>query len=239
MQIFRLLLLLTSLLSFHSIDSTEKKVAFVRHGTTDWNWRDFAGGIKDLPINTLGELHTKEISESLFNSCFTLPNIIIASPLLRCRQTAQIIQDYYFDELGIKIPIVIETGIQGPIYGKWTQETYQNVGELVTKIESLNLDDFVSKNLFLEKLKNILPGDEEPEEIFLLRIHNAVASIMNQYDEVIIVSHGSSSEAFLKSLNLFETIDSEYWKSKNRYPLIIKNVNGVNDAFVNYGEKTY
>ncbi|WP_316359382.1 histidine phosphatase family protein [Candidatus Neptunichlamydia sp. REUL1] len=235
-KIFRLSLLMICLYSFHSVDCLERKLAFVRHGTTDWNWRDFAGGMKDLPVNKLGEEHAKEASESLFNSGFTLPKAIVSSPLLRCKQTAKIIQGYYLNKLGIRIPVLIQPEVQGPIYGKWTQETYQNVGELVKEVESLGLDEFASKNLLVEKLRDVLPGDEESEEKFLLRICKAVDSIMNQYDEVIVVSHGSSSEAYLKSLNMFDNIHPDYWKSKNRFPLIITEELEVKSVFAIFRE---
>ncbi|WP_309104547.1 histidine phosphatase family protein [Microbacterium sp.] len=69
-------------------------LTLVRHGQTDWNLARRIQGTTDIPLNDTGRADARRAAEEL--SC-TTHHAIYSSPLLRARETAQIIAD----ELGL------------------------------------------------------------------------------------------------------------------------------------------
>lgn len=68
------------------------KLILVRHGETDWNKEHRVQGLSDIPLNEHGMAQARGLSESLRGEKF---NRIYASPLLRARQTADIINEHH------------------------------------------------------------------------------------------------------------------------------------------------
>jgi uncharacterized phosphatase len=71
--------------------------AFIRHGQTDWNRDDRLQGSTDIPLNETGRAQAHEAAELLQGERF---EVIVSSPLVRARETAQIIADDLNIELG-------------------------------------------------------------------------------------------------------------------------------------------
>ena len=80
------------------------RVYMVRHGETDWNLDGRVQGREDIPINnngikqaidTAGAFHDKNIE------------LIITSPLIRARKTAEIIAD----KLGGQVEVKVDDGL--------------------------------------------------------------------------------------------------------------------------------
>lgn len=65
-----------------------KPFYFIRHGETEWNRRGIIMGSIDIPLNELGMKQAQEASFILENENF---DVIISSPRLRAKQTAEII----------------------------------------------------------------------------------------------------------------------------------------------------
>jgi uncharacterized phosphatase len=63
-------------------------ICLVRHGETDWNAIGKLQGRTDIPLNNKGILQAKECGEFLRTSQW---DMIVTSPLLRAKQTAEII----------------------------------------------------------------------------------------------------------------------------------------------------
>ena len=64
------------------------KLIFVRHGQTEWNAKRLLQGSTDIPLNRAG----MEQAEALRRELCTVPvDFAVTSPLLRARQTAQVI----------------------------------------------------------------------------------------------------------------------------------------------------
>jgi probable phosphoglycerate mutase len=61
---------------------------FIRHGETEWNKRNIIMGSQDIPLNELGMRQAHEASFILENEGF---EVIISSPRIRAKQTAEII----------------------------------------------------------------------------------------------------------------------------------------------------
>lgn len=67
---------------------TEQGILFLRHGQTDWNVKNLCVGQVDIPLNDLG---WKQASEAARSPLLTKVTGIVSSPLLRARQTAEIV----------------------------------------------------------------------------------------------------------------------------------------------------
>src|SRR5438477_12626943 len=65
-----------------------KPFYFLRHGETEWNKRNIIMGSQDVPLNEVGLQQAHEASSFLENESF---DVIISSPRIRARQTAEII----------------------------------------------------------------------------------------------------------------------------------------------------
>lgn len=80
----------------------------VRHGQTDWNKKRLIQGRIDIPLNEEGVKQARITAERLAE----IPlDVIYVSPLLRARQTADIINE------GRDIPLIVESRIQEEFYG--------------------------------------------------------------------------------------------------------------------------
>ena len=64
------------------------KIVVIRHGTTDWNDKNLAQGSTDNPLNERGMEQARITGKRLRGMGITK---IYSSPLIRARQTSQII----------------------------------------------------------------------------------------------------------------------------------------------------
>ncbi|MDR0931252.1 MAG: histidine phosphatase family protein [Clostridiales bacterium] len=84
------------------------KLIIVRHGQTDWNLNEKTQGRTDNPLNETGMAQARELAEKLRDKQIDL---IISSPLLRARQTADEINKHH------NAPIVIDEGCKERDFG--------------------------------------------------------------------------------------------------------------------------
>lgn len=64
------------------------RVLIIRHGQTDWNKQKILQGTKDIPLNAMGLEQAESARESLINEKI---DVCYCSPLIRTRQTAEIV----------------------------------------------------------------------------------------------------------------------------------------------------
>ncbi len=111
------------------IASRPTKIIFSRHGLTDWNKKERIQGDTNIPLDE------SEI-ELIYKKAYELKNndiqVIISSPLMRARQTANI-----FAEV-IKAPIIVEKRIKERYYG-----TFE--GKLVAELKQDHPDYYKNK----------------------------------------------------------------------------------------------
>ena len=81
------------------------RVALVRHGETDWNRDRRLQGRTDIPLNEMGRDQAYQVARLLGRSRWSL---VLSSPLVRARATAQIISDVTGIPLGEPILELIE-----------------------------------------------------------------------------------------------------------------------------------
>lgn len=141
-----------------------------RHGQTNWNIQKKVMGRCDEPLNTTGIEQAMIVRDKLKNINF---DMIICSPLLRAKQTAEIINE------NKKIPIVYDNRIIERDFGEF---------------EGLETKDFDFKGYWnyysdyhYKKAENI--------QIFFERIYNFLDEVTEEYIDanILIVGHGGVS----------------------------------------------
>jgi len=88
-------------------------VAFIRHGQTEWNARGLLQGSSDIPLNDTGRLQAVDALMTLRSKPW---DAVVSSPLVRARETAQIIADGLGTPLGAAYPRLVERDY-GPLEG--------------------------------------------------------------------------------------------------------------------------
>jgi broad specificity phosphatase PhoE len=173
-----------------------KSFYFIRHGQTDLNKNGFVSGSIDVPLNKEGISQAKKAAKLLKDKGI---KIIVSSPLIRTKQTAEIINK----ELNVSIVYVDE--LKEADWGV-------KAGEVINK---------PSKNKKLWVKGAAVPGGESLY-LFQTRIHESIVEIINKYDEVLIVGHGAFFGNFVLLLN------GEYEKGKNALPYYFSPINKTN-----------
>lgn len=82
--------------------------AFIRHGQTDWNRDGLLQGSSDIPLNETGRAQARDALMTVRSMPW---DVVVSSPLVRARETAQIIAD------GLDIPL-------GPTYAGLVERDY-------------------------------------------------------------------------------------------------------------------
>lgn len=80
-------------------------LTLVRHGQTDWNLARRIQGSTDIPLNETGRADARQAAEKLAG---TTHHAVYSSPLLRARETAEIIADRLGLELADVVPDIRE-----------------------------------------------------------------------------------------------------------------------------------
>lgn len=135
---------------------------FIRHGETDDNRNNLWMGRKDLPLNQMGIKQVKAAAEQLAR----LPiELILTSPLLRARQTAELIAQQHPGAPGVSIADWLTERDFGPYEG--VKKTRAN---RIAMNASANVESMESLTKRLSALNNVL----ECHEHLLIVSHSGV-----------------------------------------------------------------
>ena len=146
----------------------------VRHGRTEGNVRRILVGRTDIPLDALGYRQAVAMAESL--SSLAPPDVIVASPLLRARETAQAIAD----RLGM--PVDIDPDVAELDFGSFEGWTLEDIRAQHPEFASQMSDrDF----------DTAWPEGERLSE-FHLRSIAALATLASRYaaHTAVVVTHG-------------------------------------------------
>lgn len=145
-------------------------IYITRHGQTNWNVQKKVMGRCDEPLNNTGINQAMETKNALSNTDIDL---IICSPLLRARQTAEIINEDRY------IPIIYDDRIIERDFGEF---------------EGLETKDF-DFNSYWDYYKNEQYQQAENIQVFFERIYNFLSDIIENYSDknVLVVAHGGVS----------------------------------------------
>ena len=148
----------------------------MRHGITDWNKKHKLQGRTDIPLNDEGRKMAKaaagEYKDIHFDICY-------CSPLIRARETAQIMLD------GRNIPIITDERLSEMCFGVY--EGLEN---------SFDIPDCPINMLFYHPEKYTTPaeGAESLEELFARTgefLNDAVFEQVKSGKDILIVGHGA------------------------------------------------
>lgn len=143
----------------------------VRHGETDWNRQRRIQGLTDIPLNDTGRRQARETAELLGRRRW---DAVFASPLLRARETGQIIAA----GLGLPEPQLLP-GLVERNYG-----------------EAEGMDFVEIERLFPNR--GDVPGQETREAV-VARVVPALLALAAEHpgEALVVVSHGGAIRAVL------------------------------------------
>jgi len=145
------------------------KLILIRHGKTEWNTLNKAAGQVDIPLNETGREQAKETREKLKD----IPiDVIITSPLIRARETADIINE------NRNVPIIVDERAIERNLGVY--EGMQNSEGIFNEIR------YYTKNVPVE--------DGEDCQTYTKRVFEFLDDVIHKYKDkyrnVLICSHG-------------------------------------------------
>jgi len=146
------------------------RIYFLRHGETDWNVKQLCQGQKDIPLNAKGKRQAHKAAETVKNLEI---QTIFSSPLLRAKETAEIISNL--------IPLAkLQTS---PLLMERAWGEYQGV----SSEKMYAYEEAENNNNTLVPLSD---KEFETKEIFKTRIQAAFNAAMKLKSPILIVSHG-------------------------------------------------
>ncbi len=132
-------------------------VGFVRHGVTAWNKEKREQGSSDIPLDEEGIAMTKRLADRLSGEQW---DVICTSPLLRAKETAEIIA-----ERMPNLPLYPESRLRevgsGQIEGTTEAERIEKWGESWRKLDLgfEPYDEVIARGLaFIEEMRAMHPG---------------------------------------------------------------------------------
>lgn len=148
---------------------------FLRHGQTEWNREGRLMGQQDIPLNLHGIKQAEEVAFILKESGVTIDRIV-ASPLLRAKQTAEIIND------SLDVPIHFYTGLKEVHFG-----------EAEGKLKAY-------ENLHTSWINGVTPEAAESWGCFKQRVAHAITQSLEEGRSTLIVAHGGVYSAIMDML---------------------------------------
>lgn len=147
-------------------------IYITRHGQTNWNIERRFQGRTDNKLNEKGIEQAHEVAEKLDTEPIDL---IICSPLIRAKQTAEIINE----KRGI--PILFDENLLERDYGV---------------LEGFYLKDYDFKSIWNYDNSQIYNSGESVKDLFK-RVHDFLNKLKNEYPNknILLVAHGGISIA--------------------------------------------
>ncbi|HZO81701.1 MAG TPA: histidine phosphatase family protein [Candidatus Binataceae bacterium] len=153
-------------------DGVRGVALLMRHGETAWNRQGRVMGRNPVELDEHGRAQVTAAIELLRS---VRPELIVSSPLIRARQSAQIIADGLGD-----VPILEEPLIAEVQYGRWEGMSYH---ELITDADYLSYRE--------EPIHSPTPGGETIPEVQARGVEAVTRALkQNEGGRVLFVSHG-------------------------------------------------
>lgn len=148
-------------------------ICLIRHGETDWNLQRRLQGSTDIPLNSTGLDQADKTGKHLKDTEW---DVIVASPLIRAKKTAEIINEY------LKLPIIEMEEFKERDFGD---------------AEGMSLEERTKKY----PSKNY-PNQETIEE-FTERLMSGLKRVQNKFPDkkVLIVAHGGAIYTILTTIS--------------------------------------
>jgi len=164
------------------------ELILIRHGETDWNREGKVQGLSDIELNSDGRRQARQLAVALKDV-----NIerIYSSPLLRARQTAQIINSYH------QVPVILDAGLMEMDQGDFEGLSFR---------ELMACEKDFLKKWIADPAAVKMPNGESFMEL-QTRAWKVVAGIIAEADNTLVVSHNFTIAAILcklKNISLSE-----------------------------------
>ncbi len=145
-------------------------IYIIRHGQTDWNLTRTIQGKQDISLNDEGRKQARAIKEKLENEPIDL---IICSPLIRTKETAEIINK------DRNLPIIYDERLEERFFGEYE-------GRNIKTVDTTDLWDYYKDEHYLN-IESI--GD------LFARVYSLLDEILDKYPDknILLVSHGGVS----------------------------------------------
>lgn len=144
-------------------------LCLVRHGETDWNAIGKLQGREDIPLNDRGRKQAEMVGAFLKNSEFAA---IVTSPLLRAKQTAEIVNRYVGS-----LPFIENSDFIEKDYGEASGMTVPERDSHFSdgKIPGMESFDLIKKRV-LRGLSTV--KDQFPDQPVLLVAHGGLINVI-------------------------------------------------------------
>jgi uncharacterized phosphatase len=149
-------------------------ICLIRHGETDWNLQRKLQGSTDIPLNETGIEQARKTGEHLKDTEW---DIIVASPLIRAKKTAEIINEF------LNLPIIEMEEFKERDFGD---------------AEGMSLEERTTKKY---NTKNY-PNQQNIEE-FTERLMTGLSKVQKQFPgkKVLVVAHGGAIQTILTTVS--------------------------------------
>nr|WP_230156132.1 histidine phosphatase family protein [Peribacillus sp. Bi96] len=156
-------------------------ICLVRHGQTDWNAQGKLQGQTDILLNEHGKIQARQCGEFLMKEDW---DVIITSPLIRARETADIIAHY------MDVPVIEKIEFIEKNFG---------VAEGLTSAER--------EAKYIDK---VYPGQESQESL-RNRLMKGLQEIQKEFPKkrVILVAHGAVIHFILRLMSNESIVSTE------------------------------
>jgi broad specificity phosphatase PhoE len=177
----------------------------VRHGETQWTVEQRFNGRRNLPLTDVGREYCQRLAVQLATQPL---DAIISSPLLRSKETAEILARPH--ELAVKI----DERLAEMDYGIWEGLTYE---------EAQSLDRELYSRWESDPAIVAPPGGESGEQV-AARVVTAFGDILNQYrqQQVLIVAHKTVNRILL--CHILDLPISDYRRSVSQGPCALNRI---------------
>ncbi len=153
------------------------KLYFTRHGQTIWNVEGKVCGATDIELTDLGHEQAKELGERIKADKNIKIDEIVASPLIRAKNTAEHISEI------TGIPMHTDMRVIEQNFGKY--EGGGRRSEEFTAAKNHFVDNFDGGESMLKvaaRIYNILDEmKKDRDKTYLIVAHNGIARIVNSY----------------------------------------------------------
>ena len=171
---------------------------YLRHGQTDWNARNLVQGRTDIPLNGTGREQARAQAQALTSQQPPV-DVIYASPMLRARETAEIIQR------ALGAPLYFDDRLMEQCFGKQegVHRTELIGGSIATHYAALGEAEFLRQgaetfSALYERVGDFLDGiaSRHTGQCVLVVAHGGVGRMVHWYfhghDESDASKHGNT-----------------------------------------------
>ncbi len=160
-------------------------ICIARHGETDWNLSGTLQGWIDIPINAQGRRQADEMAASCATENFSS---IWSSPLLRARETAEIIA------AALRLPL--------PLFHDGLRERCFGAIQGIPKAELAELNPVLLQQLLKRNPATHFEGGESMNE-FATRVLEAIRDIaaLHPGQRILTITHGWVMDVLTRQIN--------------------------------------